>query len=492
MIAKVCKELQEKRDVRGNLIILKEQLKEVDGKEEVLQWERQTQSLQSFLSAEDAKIRKNAALALGLIGDEDSVDAIFEAYEKEDRLFVKSSYLTAMLSLDCRKYSERLHEHYRRLCALVCSEEEKKHIRDEQKAMEELLFKLDGGKRHKFSGYDQESEVILTTNPAYREITARQIKSARPVLIPAGVKVKTPDVRELLAIRTFREMLFLTNANKHVEDTPEQIAKELLESGLLEWIAARHEGEPPFYFRIERKKRMGEDTSDFIHRLARCIEEMSGRKLLNSTEHYEVEIRLNQNKDGTTFPCVKLYTIPMRRFSYRRRAVSTSMHPSVAALLMQLAKPCLREGAQVLDPFCGVGTMLVERDLLVPAGDMYGTDIFGEAITGARENAKAAGMNINYIHRDAFDFTHKYLFDEIVTDMPDRGKKTREEQDRFYGQFFEKAAELLKAGGVMVMYSDENGFVKKHLRLRSDFYLRKEYCIREKEGYYLFIIGFKG
>ena len=136
--------------------------------------------------------------------------------------------------------------------------------------------------------------------------------------------------------------------------------------------------------------------------------------------------------------------------------------------------------------------MLVERDLLVPAGDMYGTDIFGEAITGARENAKAAGMNINYIHRDAFDFTHKYLFDEIVTDMPDRGKKTREEQDRFYGQFFEKAAELLKAGGVMVMYSDENGFVKKHLRLRSDFYLRKEYCIREKEGYYLFIIGFKG
>lgn len=492
MITKICKELQEKKDVRGNLIILKEQLKEVDGREEVLQWERETRSLQSFLRAEDAKIRKNAALVLGWIGDEDSVDAIYEAYEKEDRLFVKSSYLTAMLSLDCGKYSEKLHEHYRRLCTLVCSEEEKKHIKNEQKAMEELLFKLDGGKRHKFNGYEQDSEVILTTNPAYREITARQIKSARPVLIPAGVKVKTSDIRELLAIRTFREMLFLTNANKHVEDTPERIAEELLESGLLEWIAARHEGEPPFYFRIERKKRAGEDTSDFIHRLARCIEEMSERKLLNSTEHYEVEIRLNQNKDGTTFPCVKLFTIPMRRFSYRRRAVSTSMHPSVAALLMQLAKPCLREGAQVLDPFCGVGTMLVERDLLVPAGDMYGMDIFGEAIVGARENAKAAGMNINYIHRDAFDFTHKYLFDEIVTDMPVRGKKSREEQDRFYDRFFDKAAELLKAGGVLVMYSDEIGFVKKYLRLRSDFYLRKEYCIREKEGYYLFIIGFKG
>lgn len=53
--------------------------------------------------------------------------------------------------------------------------------------------------------------------------------------------------------------------------------------------------------------------------------------------------------------------------------------------------------------------MLMERDLLVPAGDMYGLDIFGEAVIKARENAKAAGRQINYINRDFFDFTHKYL-----------------------------------------------------------------------------------
>lgn len=44
--------------------------------------------------------------------------------------------------------------------------------------------------------------------------------------------------------------------------------------------------------------------------------------------------------------------------------------------------------------------MLMERDLLVPAGDMYGLDIFGEAVIKARENAKAAGRQINYINRD--------------------------------------------------------------------------------------------
>lgn len=67
--------------------------------------------------------------------------------------------------------------------------------------------------------------------------------------------------------------------------------------------------------------------------------------------------------------------------------------------------------------------MLIERDLLVPAGDMYGLDIFGEAVIKARENAKAAGRQINYINRDFFDFTHKYLFDEIICNMPLRGKK---------------------------------------------------------------------
>lgn len=418
MIADICKELQEQKDIRKNLIALKEQLKENGGNEEVLQWEEECHFLQAFLSAEDPKVRKNAALVLGMIGDEDALDAIYEAYEKEDRLFVRSSYLTAMLSLDCKRYMDKLHERYRQIETLAYQEEEKKHIQEEQRALEKLFVKLEGVKRHKFIGYDDEVEVILTTNPGYREVTAEQVKSARPVLIPAGVKVRTSDIRELLAIRTFRELLFLTDAPKHIEDNPELIAEELLNNGLLEWIAASHEGEPPYYFRIERKKRMREDLGNFVRRLACCIEDLSGRKLLNSTDHYEMEIRLTPNRDGTIFPCVKLFTIPMRRFSYRKKAVSASMHPVTAALLMRLARPYLQEKAQVLDPFCGVGTMLVERDLLVAAGDMYGTDVFGEAIAGARENAKAAGRNINYINRDIFDFTHKYLFDEIVTDMP--------------------------------------------------------------------------
>ena len=53
--------------------------------------------------------------------------------------------------------------------------------------------------------------------------------------------------------------------------------------------------------------------------------------------------------------------------------------------LAKLAQPYLKANAQVLDPFCGVGTMLIERNKLAPANPMYGIDIFGEAIDKAME-----------------------------------------------------------------------------------------------------------
>ena len=41
----------------------------------------------------------------------------------------------------------------------------------------------------------------------------------------------------------------------------------------------------------------------------------------------------------------------------------------------------------MLDPFCGTATLLIERYRRKKAAHLYGVDIFGEAIEGARENA---------------------------------------------------------------------------------------------------------
>lgn len=135
--------------------------------------------------------------------------------------------------------------------------------------------------------------------------------------------------------------------------------------------------------------------------------------------------------------------------------------------------------------------MLIERAVRVPAGEMYATDIFGEAVEKGRENASLAGVKINFIHRDFFDFKHDYLFDEVITNMPVRGKKTRGEMDALYERFFQKLPAHLTKDAVIILYTNEIGFVKKQLRLHREFVLKQEYCMQKKNDFYLLIIGRK-
>ena len=228
--------------------------------------------------------------------------------------------------------------------------------------------------------------------------------------------------------------------------------------------------------------------SDFAKKLAAAIDRLSDGKLINSVGDYEVEIRLVANKEGKFFVGVRLATIRDNRFNYRKNSIAVSIHPSTAALIMEIARPYMLEHAQILDPFCGVGTMLIERNYAVDAREIYGIDIFGEAIAKARANTDITGMKINYIHRDFFDFRHDYKFDEIITNMPVRGKKTREEMAKLYEKFFKKAETLLSEKGIIIMYTNELGFVKKNLRINKRFNLLQETLMLSKGEYYLLII----
>lgn len=75
--------------------------------------------------------------------------------------------------------------------------------------------------------------------------------------------------------------------------------------------------------------------------------------------------------------------------------------------------------------------------------------------------------------------------------MPPRGKKTKEEQVRFTRSFFAKQKSIL-SGKQCSLYSNEIGFIKKQLRLDGSYKLLQEYCMRKKDGYYVFVIGYKG
>lgn len=319
-------------------------------------------------------------------------------------------------------------------------------------------------------------------------MTAAQVKGGKTTILKSGVRVVTSHIRPILDIPTYREILFPLNIKK-LEPEPKLMAKALANSNLLELLEKAHKTKDSFYFRLGIHSRMSLDKrSDFAKKCSFALEQETGRRLYNSTSDYEVEIRLMEGREGTFLPLVKLYTFREERFAYRKRTVATSIRPEQAALAAYLAKPYMKEKAQILDPFCGVGTMLIERDRVCLARVMYGIDTFGEAIDGAWENTKLAGKHVNYIHRDFFTFHHEYLFDEIITNMPDRGQKSKEEHDLFYRRFFEKANEVLEKEGKIILYSNEKNYVKKQLRLRKEFTLLQEYSMDEKDSYYLFII----
>ena len=60
---------------------------------------------------------------------------------------------------------------------------------------------------------------------------------------------------------------------------------------------------------------------------------------------------------------------------------------------------------RMLDPFCGTATLLIERYRRKKAAHLYGVDIFGEAIDGARENAGLANVPSYFINKDFAEFS---------------------------------------------------------------------------------------
>ena len=448
-----------------------------------------------LLSAEDAKVRKNAAALLGDLGIEETAAALYCAYQQEQTLFVRPVLLKALKKTDAYPYLTELKEQYDLLCAKEPKEDEKKHLREEIRILEQILRQEGKEVHHTFTGWEQRHTILLTTNPKYTDVTAEQFSAYRISTNSLGVQAVVDSLREIVKIRTFRELLFPIKLGHKLtmSDGPEAFGEAVAESKLLPMLLRCHKEPAPFYFRIDLRGGISlEERSRYTKRAAAVIEEKSGRKLLNAPEDYEFEIKIVFDKNKNIHVFLRMATIPMDRFSYRKESIAASIHPSLAALFIALAKPYLKKNAQILDPCCGVGTMLAERHKLLPVREIYAIDVFGEAIAKARVNIEAAGMRVNFIHKDYLDFKHGYLFDEIIANMPMRGKRTKEEQDAFYKGYFDKSQELLAANGIMLLYSNENGFVKKQLRLHPKLRLCKEFLISEKEQFYFYIINIVG
>ena len=503
MVKELMEHIKNQVEVRKNLIQLKEELKDFSNvyacKYELAE---DAQLFLRLLCSEDAKIRKNTALVMGRLGEDSYLEPLYKAYEQETQLFVKSSYLTAIGELNYMPLLEQLKARLAILKMMETDAGSEKHIAEERRVLTQLILSVEGIEKHAFTGWNQQNNLILITNRNCADITKRQIeelasdsgyKDTTVQTFTAGVMVKTKHLKEIQQLRTYRELLFALEDVKTCTSDSATAAKEIAAGSLLDFLDTRHQdskgGTPQqYYFRVEYKGKVDlAQKSTFTKKFAAQLEKCSGGRLMNSTSNYEVELRLIENKAGRLNFLVKLYTLKDTRFAYRVNTVAASIQPFAAALMMELAQPYLRAEAKILDPFCGVGTMLIERHKFLRANTLYGIDIYGDAIEKARVNTEKAGVIAHYVNKDFFEFEHEYAFHEIVTNMPRvTGHKLENEIADIYKRFFVKAGEHLMSDGVIVLHSYEPELVRKYVK--PNYHIVKEFELSKKERSYLFII----
>ena len=491
MIEELYGQICEGQDVRRNLIALRSALSAEENRRAFAYLlEGDFSHLTDLLKAEDPKVRKNAALILGEMETEDVLPFLFRAWEEETTLFVRSDYLKAMKKLDCSPYLDAFRERRAQLFAASVREEDRKHVREELLALNLILSAHNPGHRHLFTGCSDGLDVILMTGPQCRELTARQVHTGKVRLLKSAVRIDGADLKELAGIRTYSRMMFPLPAGQTVPEDPRQAGEVLGQLQIGTFLDRMHSGTASYSYRLDVRTAMeAREKAKFIRTCSEALDRASGGKLMNNASDYEVEIRLVQKQDGTFIPMLSLFTIPDHRFAYRKETLSDSISPVNAAAVMELARPLLREKAQVLDPFCGTGTMLIERNYCVQASDMYGVDLYGEEIRQARINTDITGMQIHYVNRNFLDFRHDYLFEEIVSDLPCRVSGPEKSLKDLYSRFLEKAKGMLANGAVLVLYTREPELLAECLKDQGGSYrLRGRHSLTAQERAQVFLL----
>ena len=501
------------------------------------------------LTHEDAKTRKNAALVLQTIAEEYGLDIfgddqvedpaasdeaptasdlpsaevasyLYAAYKAEETMFVRSAYLEALKCFDCEPYRAELMERLTFLKEESWAEGDLKHVREERHAIESLFEASASEMKSEFKGLDREMGILLVIDEAVREAAQTELGAGARV-VPGGVRLTTSSWKKVQSCRLYKEALFPVPLRKGSQITISNMGSLVADSKLIPMVdellkaagdstqtgsagenavsvgnaaenagsvgsAGENAGAREHPFRMEIRSSSDEDRSGTVlKRAAAELEEASKGRLRNSKTAYEFTLVLMAKRDGSLSPYIKLPDSTDHRFDYRKNSEATSMSAVMAAEAVQMIRPYLKDGAQVIDPFAGVGTLLIERAKAVPHGDLYATDIYGHAVIGGRENAELAGVNISYINRDFFDFKHDYPFDEVITEFPDLFNKEAEEKEEFFRNFFRSAMEVTADKAMLFLISAEDKAMHKHIRLNPELRIVSEIEFRGHEKIYV-------
>mgnify|MGYP001596712683 CR=1 FL=1 len=444
------------------------------------------EKLSALLSHSDPKVRKNVCGVIGELGDPAYLEALYNAYNAEDKLFVRYSYVLAIGNCGSANDAEKLKQMFEDVVTneKACQENDtlittNKHINEEKLALTRAIDKLSPTARHEFKGFESPVSMLLTVMNYQYQLTLKELddKWIDGRLVDDGILICEKDLDKIYTCRTFYELLYPLAECENLDFDYKVIADAIINANFIDFLNQCHDNSSndPFGYRIEFKTMdSNRERSEFVKNLSRELDELSYGNLRNSPSSYEVEIRILE-RNNLCSVYVKLYSVKDNRFDYRKNDLATSINPVTAAIAIKSIEKWLDPSSKVIDPFCGAGTMLIERAKLEEFGSLTGIDIFRTAINAATINSKLANVDIDLIAEDILEFVPYGQFDEMITNMPfDNKSTTHNKYADLYSAFVNKIPDFIRPGGIAFIYTIEKQLFREVLIDNSQLELLQE------------------
>lgn len=385
----------------------------------------------------DDKARKSAFKLIGLVAPDQCADKLFDALKREKTRFVRPSII---LALGNTQTPERYLKSY------VVEPGDDKHVQAERDALKKALGKAASAPQ----------EAMTLRLPEWCELTAVKRSALEAELKAKNVPQRASALKGALCapsaymerLRCYEDALFDVGADGDYASVA---------------LALNAIGCGGRSYRVEAGAVPPETRRAAI---ARVSEGLAAHGYTDNPSAYAFELRLLGGRLYARFKDT--------RFDYRRESIAASINPVTAASIMRLCEPYMNETDDVLDPFCGSGTMLIERAFLKPAASLVGVDISKQAIRAAIANRRAANLRIALIHGDVLGYGAA-AYDEIIANMPFGIRVSGHASNlRLYAAFADKLQRLLKDGGFAFLLTQEKKLLRDELGKRRDLRVVQE------------------
>ena len=418
--------------------------KSTAGREIIQKAFQNREKLYACFRSDNPKVRKNTARLLSLIGEKRDVPVLIRQLEEEKTLFVLPSVILALGNTDSKE-AERALSNYTVPSSSV--ESEQKNILETEIALRKARNRFEKNVFQKTLVLDTEKEILLTAPEGFEDILKEELEergfSVRT--LKKGCLVRTADIAELYSMRCAEEILIVVKRN--AEFHPESIAK----------LICKDAQQLPY--RIELRGYSGNRTQWLEELICFC-----GGK--NNPSSYAQEFRILVHGEKADI-YRKLFTVPDRRYAYRKKTISASMHPALAACIVRYAmkkRGTFTGEESILDPCCGSGTLLFERENAGHCRRLLGADIREETVQIARENGKAGKSKAGFIGKDLKKLYLTEPVDEIYANLPFGNRVGNHKNNlELYAGLAKKLPEWLKPGAFAVLYTMEGKLLKEEV-----------------------------